>query len=213
MTLKSDLNDGNLSRLGAMVQAAALGDAVACIPRTIMAGTVNTANDRLELAEDRKAVAILSAYDITNGTAMEIEHLIGTTPAAGEIGVTADGDIVCAAADNIEAVDVVYVSPDADVVEFASVPVAASALVLPSSARALLITEVEILTGVDLQVMGRGDIVARGGAPADNQCCLNAAGNGVTFNAADVVAGTARVRAMVQRSSNLSTKLALTSGF
>lgn len=211
--LREALNEGNLNRIDAMAQRVKLGDCIDCIPRTVMNAAVNTANDRVELPEAAKAIAVLAAHDITNGQGMIPEPLVGTVPAAGEIGVAPNGDLVCAAADNVEFLDACYVSPDADVVEWENVPVAGSIATLPNSRRAWILLEAEILTGVDPQTIEGVAIEARGAAPADNGAALGDGGTTVVFNAGDVVAGTCRIKALCARTSDLTTKLALTSGY
>ncbi len=213
MTLKDSLNNAHPNNLPDSLRALGLGDIIACTPRVVMNAAVNVANDRVELPEGAKALAVLKAHDITNGQGMIPEPLMGTVPAAGEIGVAPNGDLVCAAADNVTALDACYVSPDADVVEFTEVPVVASAAVLPSSRRAWILLEAEITAGVDPQTINGTGINARGAAPADNTANLSNDGTGVVFNAGDVVNGTCRIRALCARTQDLTTKLALTTGF
>lgn len=212
-TLKGSLNDAHPNNLPDCLRALGLGDVISCTPRVVMNAPVNAANDRVELPEGAKAVAVLKAHDITNGAGMIPEPLMGTVPAAGEIAVAPNGDLVCAAADNVAALDACYVSPDADVVEFTEVPVIAGVATLPNSRRAWILLEVEITAGLDLRTINGVAIEARGAAPADNGAALNNAGTGVAFNAADVVNGTCRIRALCARTQNLTTKLALTTGF
>lgn len=209
--LREALNEGNLNRIDAMSQRVALGDCLQCVPRIVMNGTV--AANRMVLPDEAKAIAVLKAHNITGSTGMTIEPLMGTTPAAGEIAVAPNGDLEFAAADGVAAADVCYVTPDADVVEWAVVPVVASVATLPQSRRAWILIEVEILTGIDLQVINGASINARAAAPADNTANLGNAGTTVVFNAGDVVAGTCRIKALCARASNLTTKLALASGY
>lgn len=211
--LREALNEGNLNRVDAMLQAARLGDVAANTTRQILNQTVTGAGTRIALAEDRKAIAVVAGFDITNGVLLTPAP-IGSAVGAAGISVHPNGDISFHGADNIAAADVLYVSPDAEVEEFAVVAVVASVATIPQTKRAWVLTVVEILTGIDVQVINGAGIAIRGSAPADNTVALNAAGTGVVFNAGDVVTGTCRIRALVARTGlDLSTKLARASGF
>lgn len=210
--LKGALNESQPNTTADKLGLALLGDVIANTQRQLLNATV--ASNRLVLPNNAKAFSVQSLFAVTGGVTGYLTLVgdgpgNGGVPAAGQFVVAANGDLVFAAADAITAVDVVYTSPDADVEEFESVQVAASALVLPSGKRAWLLVEVEILTGIDLQTMNGADINERGSAPADNTVNIDDAGTGIDFNAADVVAGTARVVALVAREQNLTTKLDL----
>jgi hypothetical protein len=208
--LKEALNEAGPNNMADIARGVLLGDALASSGVRALQGAVVTAN-RLTLGENAKALAILACYARTGGTTTPITPIFtpGVAPAATQCAVGPEGDILFNAADAITSVDVVYVSPDADVEELV-LNVVASAAVLPSSKRAWLMISAIVTVGI---VLGSKTLVARGSAPAATQFAIADDGATINFNAADVVAGTVTVRAMVARTQGMTAKLAATTGF
>lgn len=118
----------------------------------------------IALPDDCKAHTILRATGLTTGNAGTGELTVepyGTTPATTQIAVAPNGDIVFLEADEITSVDITYIPEKMDVVEFTAVPVA-GVVTLPTSLKAVLLMEAEILAGTHT---GKNIIVVPGAAP------------------------------------------------
>lgn len=143
----------------------------------------------LVLPDDAKGLNILRAYARAGtGTLGELAvQTYGTTPAAGQIAVAPNGDIVTLAADAYTDIDVVYQPDKYDIAEV-TLPVATHVLTLPTqlTARgAILLLDATATVGTST---GRKIILVPGaGAPAAGQARLNLAKTTVTFAAADAV--------------------------
>lgn len=142
------------------------------------------------LPDDGKALTILRAYARAGtGTLGELAvQAFGTTPAAGQIAVGPNGDIVVLAADAWTDLDVVYQPDKYDLAEV-TLPVVANVATLPPS----LITNTRVVSLLDANATaatstGRKIILVPGaGAPAAGQARLNLAKTTVTFAGADAV--------------------------
>lgn len=186
--LRDVLNESNPNKLPSGAQTLRLGDALALV--TLFAsGTVTS--DVLSLPESEKAGQITRAFARVGGsTGYKTVVAPETTPAAGECAITPSGDVLFAAADAVTSAEVMYAPVEGEVFEDV-VDAAASAAAFVQGRRALALLSAEVITGA---IPGTKTPAARGSAPAAGTAALSAAGTGVAFNAADVVAGSVRLR-------------------
>lgn len=160
--------------------------------------------DAIELPASGKAHTIFRATVRAGGVTGELTPVAyGTTPAAGQIAVAPNGDIVVLAADAITDLDVVYMPERGDVIE-SVFPVSANVITLPTSITdrgVVLLADVEALEGT---ATGRKIVLVPGaGAPAAGQARLNIAKSTVTFAGADAVTR-ARVTLVVTAAEQLA---------
>ena len=92
------LNEGNPNKLGDANKALQMGEAIALVPRTLIA-PVDT--NVMTLPETAKAAAVLSAYGQGGAAGYKAGVATGATPAAGEVAPDAGGNIEFAGADAI----------------------------------------------------------------------------------------------------------------
>lgn len=186
--LRAALNESNPNKLPTASQLLPMGNALSLLS---LLAVDAVASNVLVLPEEQKAGQVLRAYARTGG-APGYKTVVApeTTPAAGQCAITASGDVAFAAADAVTSAEVIYAPAEGEVFED-TVDVAGSAATLSQSRRALQILSVEVVTGL---IPGAKTPVARGSVPAAGEAALNAAGTGVAFNAADVVAGRATIR-------------------
>lgn len=193
-SLKSVLNESNPNKLASATQGVLLGSALAAAPMTAK-GTVTS--HVMVLPETAKAAFVLQAYSRA-GTLkgyLKPELQVGGAVATTEVGVNGNGDILFATADAVTDAEVIYVPVQGEIIEDL-VTVAASVGTLNGSRKGALLLSVEVLSGI---VLGTKIKDIRGtAAPASGHVALSDVGTTVLFNAADVVAGTARVRYIAQ---------------
>jgi hypothetical protein len=208
--IRGALNEANPNILPSAAQGAQLGNAIAAGGIRRLTSATITAN-RIALADNDKAIGVVAAYAISGtGTTTVLTPVpIGVAVAAGQVGIAANGDILFNAVDAFTAADVLYVSDDAESEDF-TLEVAASVGLLPASKRAWILISGSVITGL---IPGAKTPVARGSAPAASQIAIADDGRTIAFNAADVVGGTATVRVLAARATNLNTRLAATTGF
>jgi len=109
-TIKQNLNRAQPNTYPSNGQVALMGDLVLG-GRMSVAGDV--ASDVLELSQGARAVAVVAAYAMVGTATGQLTPVIaGATPAAGEVGLTADGNILFAAADAVTSAQVVYLAVD-----------------------------------------------------------------------------------------------------
>ena len=186
--LKDAGDQGNPNKVGDFNQVAKMGSALS--RNAAHSALLAVSGDAASLPEGRKAAQVLEAR-ATAGTATgpltPVDY--GATPAAGEIAVSAAGDLEFAAADGVTECEVVYMPMEGDVIE-ENVPVASSAASVAQGRRVRMLLEAEVLQGASA---GTKTVANRGATPAAGE--VAAADDGtLAFNAADVVAGEARVK-------------------
>ena len=187
--LKVVLDESNPNKVAAGFQLAKAGTVLEKnAPQTVSGAVVS---DVLVLPEGAKAAQIISAFG-TVGTVTGYFTPVDqeSTPATTQVAVNATGDILFLTADAVTAAEVTYIPIEGSVVEDI-VNVAASAAVLLASRSGRILLEAEVLTGA---TPGVKTINARDATPGGGTANLNLLGTGVDFNAADVVAGTARIK-------------------
>lgn len=190
--LKAALNEANPNKIAAVLNAVRSGAAFGAIPQ-FFRGTVTA--DVLALPEELRAAAVLQGFRVAGGaTGQIIPEVQGTTPAAGEAAPNPVGNVVFAAADVVTEAEVMYLPFQGEIFED-FVVVAASSATLLGSRRGAVLLSAEVVTGV---IPGAKTVDFRGAAIAAGEVGLALSGLTVTFNAADVVAGTARVRYVAQ---------------
>lgn len=189
-TEKNALNEANPNRLPSAAQFLPLGNALALLPRTV-SGAV-TANI-LALPEEARALVGLWAYATAGTAAGEKAYVIGGAPAAGEFSITPEGNLIFNGTDAITAAQVAYIAIEGEVYEETAQVVGSSAALSSGRVSALLL-EAEVVTGL---VPGAKAVQPRGTAAAAGEAELNDLGTAVTFDATDVVAGTARLRYVI----------------
>lgn len=163
--------------------------------------------EALSLPDNAKAASVVRATVIAGGTPGELApQTYGTTPAAGQIAVAPNGDIVVLAADLITSFDVLYLPERGDVFEV-ELTVTANVLTIPVAATTqgvVLLMEAEAMAGTST---GNKIILVPGaGAPAAGQARLNLAKTTVTFAVADAVTR-ARVKLLLCAAADLDTLL------
>ena len=202
-SLRAILNEGNPNKVPAAVNSLNGGTALALLPRSVQgapvaaAGITPVANsDVLVLPENAKARAVLVAFAAAGVTTGYLTPVAGDgAPATTNVGVSPNGDILFDnATDDVTDAEVMYLPIEGPVVED-FVDVAASSATLLRGNRAVVLLEVEVLTGAS-----PGAVLAdeRGNTPASGEAALNDTGLTVDFNAAQVVGGTARIRYIAQ---------------
>lgn len=186
--LRDVLNESNPNKLPTAAQSLPLGNALA-LATMFAAGPVVA--DTLVLPETEKAGQITRAFARAGGsTGYKTVVAPESTPAAGQCAITPSGDVLFAAADAVTDAEVIYAPVEGAVFEDV-VDAAASAATFSQGRRALALLEAEVIAGV---IPGAKAPAARGSVPAAGTAALSAAGTGVAFNAADVVAGSVRLR-------------------
>lgn len=199
MSLKDALNRASLSHLPDMLQVVKLGDfmrsatcrlykkaASAPVPLDQIAA-VHT----IKLPMDCKAARILRAYARAgSGTPGELTQATApmtSATSAGQINISAAGDLTFAAADAWTSVDVEYVPEELEVFSM-TLPVASNDIALPAfitNRGAVMLMRATLDTGT---VTGEGKIIAPGARSSTTlQVNLDAAKAVVQFVAADAV--------------------------
>jgi hypothetical protein len=141
------------------------------------------------LPDDAKALTILRAYARAGaGSIGEINiQTFGTAPAAGQIAVAPNGDIVTLAADAWTDIDIVY-QPDKYDLGEVTLQVVANVLTLPAGFTSRRVGALLEATATAGAATGKKIILIPGsGAPAAGQARLNFAKTTVTFAGADAV--------------------------
>lgn len=213
-SLKSELDKASPQFLADACRILKIGSVVRAARTTLRnkvpaASTVQLATlQSLVMADDAKASTIARAYARTGtGTAGELTTVAyGVTPAAGQIAVAPNGDIVTLAADAWTNLDVVYHPEKYDIAELI-LPVTANVLTLPAAVTTpgvVMLLETEALVGT---VLGLKIVLIPGaGAPATGQARLNIAKTTVTFAGADAVTN-ARVKIAISSATDVDVLL------
>ncbi len=224
-SMKNEMDKANQNSLGAFFQKMRLGSFLRAMKTTLMkfVPTVGATGlyqlstlDCLVLAEDAKAATILRAYARSGtGTLGELAiQAYGATPAAGQIAVAPNGDIVTLAADAYTSIDVIYEPMPHDVMEFTLNTVTGVATIpAPALARGVLgLIEAEILAGT---TTGKSIVLvplAGGGAglPATTKAQLTSGKTTVSFNNATDAPTSVRVKLAVALDVNVDAQLTAT---
>ncbi len=188
------LNAANPNQLASLCQAVRLGDALGAAPMVVR-GVV--ASHVLVLPERFRAAAILAAFATAGTVAGQKTPVpMATAPATTQVGITATGNVLFnAGTDVVTEAEVIYVPFQGQVIEEV-ITVAASLGTLNQSRKAALLLEATVVTGVTPGLALTVDY--RNAAIASGEAGINLLGSGITFNAANVVAGTVRVKYIAQ---------------
>jgi hypothetical protein len=196
-SLKSTLDFPTPNTLADAFTILGLGNLLLALPTTLrnqvpVSTSTNVAHlgtlQFIQLPDDAKACSIFRAYART-GTGSVGELTVepyGTTPAAGQIAVAPNGDLVFLAADAWTNVDVVYLPEKYDLLDV-TLPVSSNVLTLPASMTnkgVVLLLEANAVTATS---PGEKIVLVPGGSPSAGQAALNAAKTTVTFASADAV--------------------------
>lgn len=197
-TLQSAINESNPNKVADGLREVKAGDALALLPRFV---TGAVAANILTLASAAKALTGVSAFATVAGSAGAKSFVPGGAPVAGEFSVTPTGNIIFAAADAVTAAEVSYLSIEGEVFT-ESVAVAASVGAFASGRKGVMLLSATVDTGI---ILGAKTPAFRAAVPAAGTASINALGTGVTFNAADVVAGRATVTYVITPGSGGTT--------
>lgn len=179
-TLRSALNESNPNKVADGLHAVLAGDALAASP-AFVSGTVSA--NLLSLPNAQKALAVLFCFARAGGVTGQLAPIsTGTTPAAGQVGISPTGNIEFAAADAITAVDVVYLPAQGEVVT-ETLPVVANVATPAQSKRALVLLSATALVGGST---GAKTVDFRGAAAAAGEAAVTATGT-IAFAGADAV--------------------------
>jgi hypothetical protein len=184
--LSTILNESSPGKLPSALQYLRVGRALSGIPRAVRSNAL-VANE-LVLDNDKKAAAILFAYARAGGATGELAPVVGV-PGAGQVAIGPTGNILCAAADAVTDLEVVYVSHEGELVTETGAQVVGSAFTPAFGRSVAILIAATVLTGVApgaMAVTARASVPALGDAAADDVGL-------VQFNAGNVVAGTATV--------------------
>lgn len=180
-TLKTVLDASNPNLLPTAAQDLGLGSAMTLIPKFYRAAV---SSNRMTLPNDAKCVHVLGGC-IRTGTVTGpyIGVRQGATLATLQAAPAGNGDILFFATDAVTAADVWYLSAEPQLFT-EDVVVTSNVGTLLGSRSGVILVSATALAGT---VVGATTIIARGGAPATTQACLNAPGTGVVFQATDAV--------------------------
>lgn len=218
-TVRDSFNRANPNTVADELRAAKYGDVFAALPTSLrkalgllsvyVLATVFGTSKQQKFAP---AASITSAYARAGGGAPGALAVVAYPPAAGQIAIAPNGEIVTLAADAWTDLDVTYTVEKGDVIDIPVAQVVAGVLTLPTfvlNRGAVLVLECEALSGT---VTGAKIVDAPGTAPAAAHAALNAAKGAVAFNAGDAVT-TARLKLLVASEVDLSALLASPSTF
>lgn len=191
-TLKTVLNESNPNKLPSACQVLPLGDALlGGIRRAVL--TVDAAGVGA-LPEEARAHQPLAATARTGGAPGDKLPVNMVPPGAGNFTVSATGNIQFDVADAVTEAEVLFIGREGTVTEM-TVGVVGSTFVLPAGQYGSIILEAEVIVGV---TPGLLTPIFRGQVPAAGQVAIGFDGRTFSFNAANIVAGTARIRFLKQ---------------
>ncbi len=175
------LDEANPSKIDGSFNNIGLGSAFGNIARHTR-GTVTT--NVLTLPDAAKALALVVVFATVGTSAGAKTPVLGGAPAAGEVSISADGNVVFNATDAVTEAEVVYLAAEGAVVE-AQVPVLADGSTqLPNSRSAVVLITASL--DDDADSAGPKTVVARAGTAAGvGEAKLSLTGQFV-FNSADV---------------------------
>lgn len=182
-SVRTVLNNGNPNSVDHAAQVAALGEALALLPRTIRAAVVS---NKVVLPENAKAARILTAYGIggTSGYLLPLAVGSAATPSTTQISVDAQGNLVVASADALTVVIVTYHAVEGEVFQ-EQVTVASNVATLLGSRRAALLLSANADAGT---APGAKTPVQRPATPTAGQAAIGGADDStIAFASADAV--------------------------
>ncbi len=190
-TVRGLLNEANPNKLEVGFALLPMGEAMGLLARSVRA--VGMVAGVVPLPDNEKACAIVKAFAVDGATGPLT--IVEGVPGAGEVAVTPNGDVLTLVADAITELELTYQAREGCVVE-ETVDVVASVATPLGARRIGVLLEVEVVAGATPGVLAVG---VRGAAPgAGVNATVTFPGLGVTFAAADVVAGTARLKYIAQ---------------
>lgn len=176
-TLRTVLNEANPNKIADALHALPAGEALGLIPSNIVVTPVAGV-----VAMPVPVVGVIFAWDRTNG--VELTSGAPNVPAgAGNYAQMADGSVTVDPA--CLSAELTYLAAEGTVVT-ETLQVVASAAAFLSNKHGVIVTAASLTAGIAL---GPKAVASRGTAPAAGSVALNGQGNGVAFNAADVVNG------------------------
>lgn len=182
-SLIDTLNTSNPNAAPSAMQSAKIGDALN-VSAGFFAGTV-TSNILTLPSPAGCAVRVYAMSGSVVGPCTILAE--SATLATTECKVNALGNISFFATDAVTSAYVFYHAAGPAAIT-QTVNVASSAALFAGSNRSLRLVSVTVDTGL---VLGSKTVLSQGATPSAGQVALNAAGTGLTFNATDVVTGTA----------------------
>jgi hypothetical protein len=194
-TLKQSFDRANPNTVADNLRSLGIGDIIRALPtflRRKAPATVPThpagTEQALVLGDDAKAAVIHTAYGLAGAGTLGALAVVAGVPAAGQIAVAPNGDIVTALADAWTSLDVVYQPEKGDVFTFTgTVDPVTGIMPLPTSATlagVVLLTSATALLGT---ATGTKVVAANGAAPAAGLANLSLAKSQVQFAVADGV--------------------------
>lgn len=204
-TIKQSINRADLNTLADELRKLGFGDMLRALPTTLRrkataaaVGVHPVTEFALLLPADAKAVSVISAYAVAGAGTLGPLAVIAGVPAAGQVAVAPNGDIVFAAADAWTSVDVVYQPAKADVFTFTGPVVPATGVMaLPVPATALGVVSLQSATAISGTVTGAKEVVAEGAVPAATLANLDLAKSQAQFAIADAVTSATVVLSLV----------------
>lgn len=186
--LSDALNESNPNKLPNAGHDAMLGSALQKNPAQF--GTFAVASNIAVLPTSAKAAQALSVFSRAGTLTGYLEVVAEeTTPTTGQCSVNASGDIRFASADAVTSAEITWSPCEGDVIT-ETMAIASSAGTFLQSRRARKLLSATVVTGV---TPGAKAILPRGSASTAASVSINAAGTGLVWNSADVVAGTATI--------------------
>jgi len=188
-TLQTGLNSLSANQVADGTRIVKLGNALSRGGLTLSQAVVS---DIMVLAVP--ATAVVSCYATAGGAPGVKSPVVFSALAAGSVAVNPAGDLEFDNADGVTAAEVVYIGAEGDLITEQLTVTASSATLLQSRSAAVL-RSVTVDVGV---VLGAKAVGPRGAAPALGIANIDNAGTAITFNAGDVVNGTATVSYIAQ---------------
>lgn len=222
-SLKQTLNRSDLNTLADALRKLGFGDILRALPVQIRrsgttpsvaysgASTIDAQAADAPAQAEGDVVELVVAYARAGAGTPGLLAATTGVPAAGEVSVAPNGQILTNATDAWTDVDVFYLPTAGEVVEVTA-SVSGDSLALPSSVLdrgAVLLLSAESLAGTLTGVLTP---VAAGSAPATTQAALSAAKDTVEFNNADAVTS-ARVSLLVGSAVDVNAELEADSTF
>jgi len=197
-TLRDALNEANPNHVPDGLQRLPAGEAFGLIPRTEVVSIVSNV-----ATLSVPALRLISVY---GQTAAAYATIVApeATPAAGEATVNAKGQLAYTVANQVA--EVTYIPVEGTIVTEV-VQVAASVGSFLGGKKSQKVLSVEVVTGL---VLGAKGVLARAATATSGNVSLRADGSGVSFNAADVVTGTARVTYVATPTQTVGARLGST---
>lgn len=210
-TNQQAFNRSDLNTLADLLRKFGFGDILAALPtflrRSATAAVPYSGPSPKVSTQNSPALAITAAYARAGAGAVgALAVVTAVPPAAGQISIAPNGDIITAAADAWTSVDVAFQPDKGDIIELTT-DVIANVLALPQNvlnAGAVRLLEAEALVGGST---GKKFCEAIGAAPGAGEASLNTALTQVSFNAGDAVTS-ARVKLLVCSAKDVSALLA-----